>query len=98
LGVIEATVESDEEKNSLCSPIHYWDKTGDFLTAFMATLFGEQSRSQHPALAQWIKSTRLNPVSGLSAYREQADVKATRERVKRFGLPAAMNLQRLLST
>ena len=98
IGVVEATIESDDEKNSLVSPMHYWNKNEDFLTAFMATMMGEQSRSRHPALAQWIKTTRLNPVSGLASHREHPDVKATRERIKRFGFPAAMNMQKLLSS
>src|SRR6185295_8018464 len=30
LGVIEATIESDEEKNLLCPPIAYWDRNEDY--------------------------------------------------------------------
>ena len=96
LGVIEATVENDEEKNRLAPPISYWNENEDYLTAFLATMIGDRARAEHPALARWIKTTRLNPVNSLSAYREQPDVKATRERLKRAGLPAAINLQKLL--
>ncbi len=53
--------------------------------------------SAHPTLASWNKATRLNPVSGLAAHRDDPRVRASRERIKRFGLPAAMNLQKLLS-
>ncbi len=98
LGLIEATIESDEEKNRLCAPIHYWDKNEDYLSSFLALMAGEASRSAHPALASWSKSTRLNPTSGISAYRAEPAVKETRERLKRVGFPAAANLQNLLSS
>jgi hypothetical protein len=38
LGVVEATVESDAEKNRLCPPLAYWDANLDYLSAFLATL------------------------------------------------------------
>ncbi|MBI2378140.1 MAG: NAD(P)-binding protein [Deltaproteobacteria bacterium] len=97
LGVVEANIESDEEKNALCPPMLYWDKNEDYLSAFLATMIGDQSRSKHPALAPWIKTTRLNPANGLAAYRDRPDVKETRERIKRSGLPAAINAQTLLA-
>lgn len=97
LGVVEATVESDEEKNRLCTPIPYWNRTEDYASAFLATIAGDQSRYAHPALAKWAKTTRLNPASGLAAFRDDPSIAATRERVKRFAFPAAVNLQTILS-
>jgi hypothetical protein len=97
LGVVEATVESDEEKNWLCPPIAYWDENEDFLTAFLATLVGDRSRAAHPALAAWTKGTRLNPVSGIGSHRDDPRVIDARERIKRFGAGAVVNLQKLLS-
>jgi hypothetical protein len=96
LGVMEATIESDDEKNRLCPPIHYWDANEDYLSAFLATMALESARSAHPTLANWTKTTRLNPASGLSAYRDQPAVKETRERIKRFAFPAVANLQKLV--
>ncbi|HSQ61919.1 MAG TPA: hypothetical protein VLM85_01840, partial [Polyangiaceae bacterium] len=97
LGVIEATVETDEQKNSLCPPIAYWDQNEDYLTAFLATMASSNALAAHPALASWNKASRLNPASGVGSYRDDPRVIASRERVRRFGLPAAMNLQKLLS-
>ena len=96
LGVVEATVERDEEKNALCPPIAYWDRNLDYLSAFLATLVGDRARSAHPVLGSWTRSTRLNPVSGVSAYRSDPRVIEARERIKRFGPAAAMNLQKLI--
>jgi len=97
LGVMEATIESDREKNRLCPPIAYWDVNEDYLTAFLAMLTGERARAQHPALASWTKTTRLNPVSGLSSYRDDPRAIEGRERIKRFAGAAVVNLQKLLS-
>jgi hypothetical protein len=97
LGVIEATIESDEQKNGLCPPIAYWDQNGDYLTAFLATMGLTTAMAAHPALASWSKGSRLNPISGIASHKDDRRVIASRERIKRFGLPAAMNLQKLLS-
>jgi hypothetical protein len=96
LGVIEATVESDEQKNGLCPPIAWWDENADYLTAFLATMALTSATAAHPALASWSKASRLSPASGSGAYRDDPRVIASRERFKRFGLPAAMNLQKLI--
>ena len=96
LGVVEATVESDEEKNRLCPPIHYWDRNQDFVTAYLASMVGERTRATHEALARWTKATRLNPASGLSAHRDDPRVNEARERIKRAGPAAAANLQKLV--
>ncbi len=95
LGVIEATIEGLDQKNALCSPIAYWDERGDYLTAFLAMMGATTAIAAHPALARWNKTSRLNPIGGLSAHRDDPRVIATRERVKRFGFPAAMNLRKL---
>ena len=96
LGVVEATVESDAEKNRLCPPIAYWDANMDYLSAFLATLANEPARAAHPAVASWAKATRLNPLNGIERYRDAPSVIDARERIKRFGAAAASNLVKLL--
>jgi hypothetical protein len=96
LGVVEATVESDDEKNRLCSPIAYWDVNTDYLTAFLATLANERARAAYPALASWAKETRLNPLGGMGLHRDVPSVVEARERIKRFGAAAVGNLSKLL--
>ncbi len=97
LGVIEATVESDEQKNALCPPLTYWDENEDYLSAFLATMALTSGLTMHPALAAWNKASRLNPMSGIGPHRDDPRVVSARERIKRFGFPAAMNVQKLLS-
>ena len=96
LGVVEATVESDAEKNRLCPPLAYWDANVDYLSAFLATLANEQARAAHPALASWAKDTRLNPHGGIALHRDAPKVIEARERIKRFGAAAVSNLVKLL--
>ena len=96
LGVVEATVESDDEKNRLCPPVAYWDTNRDYLSAFLAMLANERARSEHPALASWAKQTRLNAQSGMARHRDAPVVVDARERIKRFRAAAASNLVKLL--
>ena len=96
LGVVEATVEGDEEKNRLCPPIQNWDTDKDYLVSFLASLAHGQARGAHRALAKWAKETRLNPLAGIEALRDDPGVAATRERVHRSAAAAAGNLAKLL--
>jgi cation diffusion facilitator CzcD-associated flavoprotein CzcO len=96
LGVIEATVEGDEQKNALCPPIPYWDTSEDYLSAFLATMVSTSAIAAHPRLAGWHKASRLNPTSGIASLRDDPRVADARERMKRVGLAAAANLQKLL--
>lgn len=96
LGVVEATLQSDEEKNRLCRPISYWDANADYLAAFLAGLANERARAAHPVLAGWARETRLNPLAGLALHRDAPAVVDARERIKRWGGGAASNLMKLL--
>ncbi|CAD6519081.1 hypothetical protein LMG27952_01101 [Paraburkholderia hiiakae] len=98
LGVIEALVASDEDKNRLCAPIAYWDENADYLSAFLSTLAHERARLAWPALAGWAKETRLNPFGAIGHYRDAPDVIDARERIKHHAATAAGNLARLLTT
>jgi hypothetical protein len=97
LGVVEATVEGDEQKNALCPPIAYWDANEDYLTAFLATMTSTTTMAAHSTLAGWHRTSRLNPNSGIAPHRDDPRVAAARESIKRSGLAAATNLQKLLS-
>lgn len=97
LGVVEATIEREEDKNRLCPPIRYWDEPVDYLKTYLAAMAHERARAAHPALAAWAKETRLNPLGGLGAHRDHPSVVQTRDIVKQFGAAAAGNLVKLLS-
>ena len=96
LGVVEAMLETDAEKNALCPSIAWWDGNNDYLTAFLATMVATAAAAGHPKFAAWSKTSRLNPMSGIPSYRDDPRVVAARDVIRRLGLPAAMNLQKLL--
>ena len=97
LGAAEALVGSDEEKNSLCRPIRYWDECRDYLTAYMAVLASERARAAHPALATWARESRLNPMGRLGEYSSHPTVVETRGVLKKLGAAAMENLPRLIA-
>jgi hypothetical protein len=97
LGVIEATVEGDEQKNALCPACSYWDTNEDYLTAFVAMTAFTSAASAHPRLAKWNRASRLNPIGGIDSHKSDPRVLASRDRVKRFGVRAAESVRKLLS-
>lgn len=98
LGVAEATISSDEEKNRVCRPIPYWDRPADYLSAYLALLGSERARGAHPALAEWARGSRLNPLGRLGEYRDDPRVVQTRAVLKETGPAAVENVSRLLAT
>lgn len=98
LGVVEATIASDEEKNRLCQPIANWDENTDYLQAFLAALASNRTRAAYPAVASWAKTSRLNPFSGLASFRDDPRVQEAHERIARFGGAAMNNLAKLLES
>jgi hypothetical protein len=96
VGRIEASLENDEEKNALCQSIHYWNKPADYLRAFRAVLMGDHVRSRHPALKDWIRSTRLNPASGAHKHRNHPDVIEAQATIKKWAAKAIENAGRMV--
>jgi hypothetical protein len=96
LGVIEATIESDAEKNRLCPPVAYWDVDTDYLTAFRATLVNQQTWASNPTLTGWARATRLNPMTGIDLHRDDPVVTDARERIRSFAAAAVSNLAKLV--
>jgi hypothetical protein len=96
LGVVEATLADDAEKNRLCPPIHYWDTPRDYLSAYLALMAHDRARAAHPTIYAWAQTTRLNPLAGLGAYREHPLVAQAKEEIKRYGAAAGTNLVALL--
>lgn len=92
LGVAEALVESDDEKNRLFPPIPYWASNSDYVTAFLAGMANARNRAAHPALANWAKQSRLNPMGEGDRYTDHPTVIAARERIKCYGAGAVENL------
>lgn len=96
LGVVEALLTDDAERNRLCPPIHYWDTPRDYLSSYLALLVHDRARQAHKPLAAWAQGTRLNPMSGLGAFRGDPQVVQTWDNIRRHAPAAGANLARLL--
>ena len=59
-------------------------------------LVHSRTRASHPAVANWAKTTRLNPLNGIALCRDDPTVKKAHELISRFGAAAAENLDKLL--
>jgi hypothetical protein len=97
LGVVEALLDDVAEKNRLCPPVHYWDAPTDYLSAYLALLRAERARAAYPAIANWAKETRLNPLAGIARHRDDPAMVQAFTGIKRFGAAAGENLAKLLA-
>lgn len=98
LGVAEALLSNDEEKNRLFPPIKYWDSNADYLSAYLAIMTHGRACAAHPALGAWAKASRLNALGAIGRHKDDPSVAETREQIKRYGVEAAANLVKLIRT
>jgi hypothetical protein len=96
LGAAEALLDNDEAKNKLFPPISYWDSNKDYLSAFLANMAHVRARAAYPALANWAKASRLNPLGQIELHNDHPSVIKAKELIKRHGTQAASNLVSLL--
>jgi hypothetical protein len=96
LGVVEATIANDADKNRICTPIAYWDVNADYLSGYLASLTRERAGGAFPDLVNWTKATRLNTLSGIAHMQDNPAVIESRERIKACAGAAAANILKLL--
>lgn len=97
LGVAEATLPSDEDKNRLCPPVPYWDTPADYLRTYLAALAHGRARAVYPVLNDWANASHLNPLRDIGLYRDHALVQETRGVIKQHGAAAVSNVMKLLA-
>lgn len=96
LGAAEALLNNDADKNRLFPPISYWDSNEDYLSTFLANMAHDRARAAFPALANWAKTSRLNPLGEIGRHSDNPSVIEARELIKRYGAEAAAKLVTLL--
>jgi hypothetical protein len=62
---IEATLESDEEKNALCRPVRVPEEPLDWLRMHVDSAANQWRWTQQPALQAWLRASRLDAFMGL---------------------------------
>ena len=97
LGVVEALIVDNDEKNRLCPTIRYWDCNADYLTAYMARIAGEQARNAYPSLAAWTRASRLKALGRLGENRDHPSVVAAGNVLKAVGAAAIENVSKLVA-
>ncbi len=94
-GFVEATVESDEEKNRLCRPTPYSDTPLDWLE--MQVIGGRSSAafSKDPAIKAWAERTSLNPTHAPADFTDDVAFAAVRDRLRTSMAPGRARMAEL---
>ena len=95
----EANIASDEEKNSLCTPVVLADTPAEWMGSMLGNFANMNAWSQNKPLNRWIRSCRLNPSA--AALKEGAgkapEHKALFNRIRQSMLLAVLNTQKLIA-
>ncbi len=99
IGHVEARYGSDEEKNSLCTPVPHPDDHIDFLRTTLATNLNAMHWAQDAELQEWLLNARLDGFTN----RRNGDAQPTAEQAQMLEkimhntVKSVENLQRLLA-
>ncbi|MGB0906368.1 MAG: NAD(P)/FAD-dependent oxidoreductase [Maricaulaceae bacterium] len=96
---IEATRETETEKNRLCAPVPLPDGDADFIKMTAAFMMNQYNWSQEPDLRQWLRGSRLDGFSKMVAEMDKTDASkiAIMEKLRVNSMPAMMKLQGYLA-
>ena len=99
IGYVEANYQTDEEKNQLCSPNILADTPAQWMQSFAGNLMRQYVWSQDKELNSWLNKNRLCPFGkGIdSSVKEDPEKAAVLNRINEAAMPAAQNLQKLIS-
>jgi len=96
---VEATIDDDERKNALCTPVPVPNEPLDWLRMHLATAQNQQRWATQPGLQQWLQRSRLEAYTALFAQAsEQRDpgLVAALERLRDAKRPGLEGIARLL--
>jgi hypothetical protein len=96
---LEATIESDEEKNALVAPIRLSDTVADYVAALGPDWRNRSACNRHEAVRAWIQASRTDGYAKLVQQLDPNDVAAQTilMRLREVTRIAAQNLPRLLA-
>jgi len=95
IGVVEAAMDDDAEKNRLCPPLVFTGDVADMPYMAYAGMTGLTARSSDPALNAWTEASRLNPARGAAGHLEDPRVPTAFESLGANIGAAMTNLERL---
>ena len=99
LAWVEAHVDSDKEKNRLCSSVPFPHRMDDYARAMAVNLWNQFQWSQHKALRQWVRDSRLDGFGKLMTGIDPQDHAklAILARLKEQAAGAMANIQALVA-
>lgn len=94
---LEATFETDAEKNGFTQPLPLTDTVDDFIRGLTADTMNRYACSQHPAVREWVGNSRLDGYSKIArdVPKDDAERQAILKQVGAAAMAAAGNLGRL---
>ncbi len=95
---VEATYDTEEEKNRLCTPVILADNPTQWMASTLGNMTNQITWSQDKPLREWITSCRLDGFGAVVRDGVKADPSrsAILTRIRDSGLPAAFKLQKLI--
>jgi hypothetical protein len=99
-GFLEATFESDEEKNAFVAPIRLTDTVGEYIAALVPDVLNRQACNKHPAVRAWVNASRTDGFAKLVTESDPNDPErqAVLKHLRDASKLAAQNMPRLLAT
>lgn len=96
---IEATRETDEEKNELCEVVPLPNHAGDWLRMMIPFMMNQYKWSRDPELRSWLTFNRLDGFSGMvrSISEDDTEKQAIMKRIRDSSMPAMTNLHKLVA-
>ena len=94
---LEATFETDDEKNAFTQPLPLTDTVDDFIAGLTADMINRYACSKHPAVREWVGNSRLDGYSRIARDipKDDAARQAILKEVGAAAMAAAGNLGRL---
>jgi len=100
VGFLEATLQSDEEKNRFVAPIRIADTVEEYIEQLVPDMANRDACNRHPEVRRWIASSRTDGFTRLmrDVQPTDADKLAILGRLRDATKAAVKNLPRLLAT
>ncbi|WP_370399152.1 NAD(P)-binding protein [Sulfitobacter sp. JB4-11] len=94
---IEATFDTDKQKNALATPVPMTDTVQTWVVSQLAGTLNQVAWSQHPEIRAWIAGCRLDGFgrAAREVDRDDPEVKAIYSRIKELSMPAFASMQKL---
>ncbi|MEO1310078.1 MAG: NAD(P)/FAD-dependent oxidoreductase [Pseudomonadota bacterium] len=94
---LEATLETDEEKNALAAPTPLTDSIHDWPASMLVNMTNQYMWGRNPELRAWMRECRLDGFGGMASGvgEDDQEKQAILQRMKDAAFPAVENLQKL---